>query len=80
MRLTSVVNSTRVSAATLKRKRVKRESDLAGKRYGEVLLVTSGETSSHATVYSFPLDDCPAELCSALEAYAVAAENGAAQP
>jgi hypothetical protein len=53
--------------------------DLAGKRYGEVLLVTPGEAGPQATVYnSFPLNDCPAELWSALDPHAIAAENGAA--
>jgi hypothetical protein len=52
---------------------------MAGKRYGEVLLVTPGEAGPQATVYnSFPLNDCPAELWSALDPHAVAAENGAA--
>jgi hypothetical protein len=54
-------------------------SDLAGKRYGEVLLVTPGEAGPQASVYnSFPLNDCPAELWSALDPQAIAAENGAA--
>lgn len=54
-------------------------SNLSGKRYGEVLLVTLGEAGPQATVYnSFPLNDCPAELWSALDAAAIAAENGAA--
>jgi hypothetical protein len=54
-------------------------TDLSGKRYGEVLLVTPGEAGPQATVYnSFPLNDCPAELWSALDAQAIAAENGAA--
>jgi hypothetical protein len=54
-------------------------TDLAGKRYGEVLLVTPGEAGPQASVYnSFPLNDCPAELWSALDAQAIAAENGAA--
>lgn len=53
--------------------------DLAGKRYGEVLLVTPGEAGPQATVYnSFPLNDCPAELWSALDAHAIATEHGAA--
>ena len=53
--------------------------DLAGKRYGEVLLVEVGESGPQATVYnSFPLNDCPAELWSALDPHAIAAENGAA--
>ncbi len=54
-------------------------TDLAGKRYGEVLLVTPGEAGPQATVYnSFPLNDCPAELWSALDSHAIATENGAA--
>jgi hypothetical protein len=52
---------------------------LSGKRYGEVLLVTPGEAGPQASVYnSFPLNDCPAELWSALDPQAIAAENGAA--
>jgi hypothetical protein len=52
---------------------------LSGKRYGEVLLVTPGEAGPQASVYnSYPLNDCPAELWSALDANAIAAENGAA--
>lgn len=54
-------------------------TNLSGKRYGEVLLVTPGEAGPQATVYnSFPLNDCPAELWSALDAQVIAAENGAA--
>lgn len=54
-------------------------TDLSGKRYGEVLLLTPGEAGPQATVYnSFPLNDCPAELWSALDAQAIAAEHGAA--
>ncbi|MGB8387283.1 MAG: hypothetical protein WCE76_05465, partial [Mycobacterium sp.] len=42
-------------------------TDVSGKRYGEVLLITPGEAGPQATVYnSFPLSDCPAELWSAL--------------
>ena len=53
--------------------------DLSGKRYGEVLLVTPGEAGPQATVYnSFPLNDCPAELWSALDPHAIATEHGAA--
>lgn len=53
--------------------------DLVGRRYGEVLLVTSGEAGPQATVYnSFPLNDCPAELWSALDPHTIAAENGVA--
>lgn len=56
-----------------------RANDLSGKRYGEVLLVTPGEAGPQATVYnSFPLNDCPAELWSQLDAQAIAKENGAA--
>src|ERR1700743_332228 len=52
---------------------------LSGKRYGEVLLVTPGEAGLQAAVYnSFGLNDCPAELWSALDAKTIAAENGAA--
>src|ERR1700743_2877034 len=52
---------------------------LSGKRYGEVLLVTPGEAGPQAAVYnSFGLNDLPAELWSALDAKAIAAENGAA--
>lgn len=54
-------------------------ADLSGKRYGEVLLVTPGEAGPQATVYnSYPLNDCPAELWSALDAHAIATEHGAA--
>lgn len=54
-------------------------ADLSGKRYGEVLLVEVGESGPQASVYnSFPLNDCPAELWSALDAQAIATENGAA--
>ena len=53
--------------------------DVFGKRYGEVLLVRMGESGPEATVYnSFPLNDCPAELWDALDAAAIAEENGAA--
>lgn len=54
-------------------------ADLSGQRYGEVLLVTPGEAGPQANVYnSFPLNDCPAELWSALDPHAIATENGAA--
>jgi hypothetical protein len=37
--------------------------DVYGKRYGEVLLVTSTPAGPETTVYNtFPLNDCPAEL------------------
>ncbi len=52
---------------------------VAGKRYGEVLLVEVGPAGPQAVVYnSFPLNDCPAQLWSALDAQAIATENGAA--
>jgi hypothetical protein len=54
-------------------------TDLSGQRYGEVLLVTPGEAGPQANVYnSFPLNDCPAELWSALDPHVIATENGAA--
>lgn len=50
-----------------------------GMRYGEVLLVRSGEQGPEATVYNtFPLNDCPAELWDTLDAQAIATANGAA--
>jgi hypothetical protein len=53
--------------------------DLSGKRYGEVLLVEVGESGPQATVYnSFGLNDCPAELWSALDPQAIAQEHGVA--
>lgn len=49
-----------------------------GKRYGEVLLVRSTPSGAEATVYNtFPLNDCPADLWNALDAQAIAQENGA---
>jgi hypothetical protein len=69
-RSTSLINFTLVS---------EQATDLSGKRYGEVLLVTPGEAGPQAAVFnSFPLNDCPAELWSALDPHAIAAENGAA--
>jgi hypothetical protein len=57
----------------------KHSADLSGKRYGEVLLVTPGEAGPQAAVYnSFPLNDCPDDLWSALDAHTIATENGAA--
>ena len=53
--------------------------DVYGKRYGEVLLVRMGASGPEATVYNtFPLNDCPAELWDALDAAAIARDNGAA--
>lgn len=52
--------------------------DLFGKRYGEVLLVTVGESGPEATVYNtYPLNDCPAALWDKLDAEALARENDA---
>ncbi|MGB3331292.1 MAG: hypothetical protein WBA79_00620 [Mycobacterium sp.] len=56
-----------------------RTTDVSGKRYGEVLLVEIGESGPRASVYNtFPLNDCPAQLWSALDSQAIATENGAA--
>ncbi|MGB3474746.1 MAG: hypothetical protein WBA69_08175 [Mycobacterium sp.] len=56
-----------------------RTTDVSGKRYGEVLLVEIGESGPRASVYNtFPLNDCPEELWSALDPQAIATENGAA--
>jgi hypothetical protein len=69
--VTEVVTFTLVS--------VEPTTGLSGKRYGEVLLVTPGEAGPQASVYnSFGLNDCPAELWSALDAKVIATENGAA--
>jgi hypothetical protein len=52
--------------------------DVFEKRYGEVLLIRMGQSGPEATVYnSFPLNDCPAELWNALDAEAIARDNGA---
>lgn len=54
------------------------QQDVFGKRYGEILLVRMGEHGPEATVYNtFPLNDCPAQLWDALDAEALAKENGA---
>ncbi|MGB3352726.1 MAG: hypothetical protein WBB00_08125 [Mycobacterium sp.] len=57
-------------------------SELRGKRYGEVLLVrvsSDSDAGPTATVYNtFPLNDCPAELWSQLDAGAIAREHGTA--
>ncbi|MEH3140065.1 MAG: hypothetical protein PGN37_07730 [Mycobacterium kyogaense] len=51
---------------------------LRGKRYGEVLLVSAGPEGPQATVYNtYPLNDCPPELWSRLDAQALATEHGA---
>jgi hypothetical protein len=69
-----VINFTLVSADALREPIV----GLCGKRYGEVLLVKMGEAGPQAAVYnSFPLNDCPAELWSALDPHTIATENGA---
>jgi hypothetical protein len=77
--VTSVINFALVSAPESNRAARERQTGLSGKRYGEVLLVEVGESGPQATVYnSFPLNDCPAELWSALDPQAIATENGAA--
>jgi hypothetical protein len=74
-----VINFTRVARHRIEEANRDQALNLSGKRYGEVLLVTPGEAGPQATVYnSYPLNDCPAELWSALDAQAIAAENGAA--
>jgi hypothetical protein len=73
--VTGVINFTVVSTDALRDP----TTGLSGKRYGEVLLVTPGEAGPQAAVYNtYPLNDCPAELWSKLDAKAIAAENGAA--
>jgi len=53
-------------------------ADVFGKRYGEVLLVSAGESGPEAAVYNtYPLNDCPAELWDKLDAGTIAKENGA---
>lgn len=53
-------------------------TDVFGKRYGEVLLVSAGDSGPEAAVYNtFPLNDCPAELWDTLDAGTIAQENGA---
>ena len=74
-----MINFTRVARHRIEEANRDQALNLSGKRYGEVLLVTPGEAGPQATVYnSYPLNDCPAELWSALDAQAIAAENGAA--
>lgn len=54
------------------------DQDVFGKRYGEVLLIRMEASGPEATVYNtFPLNDCPAELWNALDADAIARDNGA---
>jgi hypothetical protein len=54
-------------------------TDVFGRRYGEVLLVAAGDDGPTATVYNtFPLNDCPLDRWRALDAAALAAENGVA--
>lgn len=56
----------------------KSAGDVFGKRYGEVLLVQLGQSGPAATVYNtFPLNDCPEELWSKIDAEAIARENDA---
>jgi hypothetical protein len=57
---------------------VQPETDVFGKRYGEVLLVHLTQTGPEATVFnSFPLNDCPGDVWSKLDAQVIATENGA---
>ncbi|OBJ57873.1 hypothetical protein A9W95_12235 [Mycobacterium sp. 1423905.2] len=59
--------------------RPRHAANMSGKRYGEVLLVTPGEAGPQATVYNtYPLNDCPADLWSALDPQALATEHRAA--
>ncbi|WP_029117808.1 hypothetical protein [Mycobacterium sp. URHB0044] len=52
--------------------------DVFGLRYGEVLLVHVGPSGPEASVYNtFPLNDCPDELWSKLDAEELARENDA---
>lgn len=54
-------------------------SGVFGKRYGEIFLVYPGEPEPQAFVYTtFPLNDCPPELWSALAPESIADEHGAA--
>lgn len=49
-----------------------------GQRYGEVLLVHATESGPQATVYNtYPLNDCPADLWTRLDAQRIAAEHQA---
>jgi len=74
-----VINFTLVSSPETGDAVQEEATNLSGKRYGEVLLVTPGEAGPQANVYnSFPLNDCPAELWSALDPHAIASEHGAA--
>lgn len=51
---------------------------MRGQRYCEVLVVTPAQGSISAEVYnSWPLNDCPGDLWSKLDAEAIAAERGA---
>ncbi len=73
-KLTEVDNFTLVSADAAPTP----AADVFGKRYGEVLLVQAGPSGPEATVYNtFPLNDCPDELWSKLDAQAIAEQNGA---
>lgn len=74
-----MITFTVVSASQSRDEATEKVTDVSGKRYGEVLLVHLGDSGPEATVYNtFPLNDCPAELWSALDPKAIAAENGAA--
>ena len=55
-----------------------KNTGLRGGRYGEVLLVSAGADGPTATVYNtYPLNDCPPELWTRLDAQALATEHGA---
>jgi hypothetical protein len=52
--------------------------DLRGKRYGEILLVTSGDEGLTAEVFnSYTLNECPQGLWDGLDLAAIAQEEGA---
>jgi hypothetical protein len=52
--------------------------ELRGKRYGEILMVKSGDEGLYAEVYNtFTLNDCPQELWDKLDVGAIAQDNGA---
>jgi hypothetical protein len=57
---------------------VKSTENLVGKRYCEILLVSKGEASLQASVYTtFPLSDCPEAAWKALDTKAIATQQHA---
>ncbi|WP_099021330.1 hypothetical protein [Mycolicibacterium palauense] len=55
-----------------------RHGSKRGQRYGEVLLIETSPDGPRATVYNtYPLNDCPAQQWSRLDADALARDNGA---